>query len=65
MINRRNQFLSSAEAGYERLQHFSLLVQRKAGCSGLLYHRRVLLRHLIHLIDGSIDLFEADGLFRC
>lgn len=26
-------------------------------------HRGILLRDLIHLVDGSVDLIEPDGLF--
>ena len=32
---------------------------------GLLNHRRVLLRDLIHLVHGVVDFAKADGLFLC
>jgi hypothetical protein len=42
---------------------FGLTGQAMAGGGGLLNHGGVLLRHLIHLVDGGIDLGEAGGLF--
>ena len=36
-----------------------LLRQRMAGCGRFFDHRRVLLRHLIHLVDRGIDLGKA------
>ncbi|OCP22102.1 hypothetical protein BC360_19375 [Ensifer sp. LC163] len=37
--------------------------ERLAGSRGLLHHRGVLLRHLIHLVDGGVDLAKPDRLF--
>ncbi|OLP47805.1 hypothetical protein BJF91_05450 [Allorhizobium taibaishanense] len=34
-----------------------------AGGAGFFDHGGVLLGHLVHLVDGSVDFREADGLF--
>ena len=45
------------------LQHGeTLLVHGAGGGSRLLHHRGVLLGSLVHLVDGLVDLVQADGL---
>jgi hypothetical protein len=40
-----------------------LLSERLRRSRRLFDHRSVLLRHLIHLVDGRVDLLQATGLF--
>ena len=42
---------------------FRIARQRVACRIGLLYHRGILLRDLVHLADGRIDLAQSDRLF--
>ncbi len=41
------------------------LRERLRRSCGLLHHRSVLLRHLIHLVDGCVHLVECGRLFLC
>ncbi|CAG2154392.1 hypothetical protein LMG26296_05532 [Cupriavidus plantarum] len=54
--------LGQTERGDRILQAASLFLQRAGGSSGLLHERRVLLRHLVHLRHGLIDLLDARTL---
>ncbi len=47
------------ELSDERAQLLRLLRQRVAGGRRFLHHRCVLLRRLIHLVDGGVDLSKA------
>ena len=44
-------------------QLLGLLRQRMARRRRLLDHRRVLLGHLVHLVDGGVDLCQRGRLF--
>lgn len=53
----RHRALQGGGLFFERLRHSH---------RGLFDERRVLLRHLVHLVDGKVDLFDAAALlFRC
>ena len=51
------------EAGDRTGQALGFLRQGVAGCRRLLNHGGVLLGHLIHLVDGGVDLLETGRLF--
>ena len=51
------------EGGHDVREAICLLTQAIGRRGGLLDHRGVLLGHLIHLIDGSVDLAKTGGLF--
>ena len=52
------------EAGYLLRQLLGFTRQAVARGCGLLHHSGVLLRHLIHLIDGRVDLLKRGRLLR-
>ena len=54
--------VADAELAYQARELFGLLRQRMAGGRRFLDHGGILLRHLIHLIDGGVDLGEAGRL---
>ncbi len=53
---------AGAEAVDKLHQHTGFRIQRGAGGGCLFHHGGVLLGHLVHLIDGRVDLAEAHGL---
>ena len=55
--------LAHVEPADQPRERSGLLSQLGRGGGGLLHHGGVLLGHLIHLVDGGVDLVEACGLF--
>ncbi|MND46552.1 hypothetical protein D3C80_374280 [compost metagenome] len=51
--------IGQLELRQQRIQRRDFAGQAMAGGSGFLDHRSILLRVLVHLVDGGVDLLET------
>ena len=58
----RRHVAADAKLADQAGQFLSLAFKTVAGRTRLLDHRRVLLRHLVHLVDRAVDLVQPGRL---
>ena len=63
-LPRGTGFLPQARSGRAGARGGRFIAELSAGGIRLLGHRRILLCHLIHTVDGGVDFDERDRLFR-